>query len=172
MADGSGRSAMNGLEPGAATQRALRDAFGRFATGVTLVTTRGPSGPVGITANSFASVSLEPALLLWSPAKSSRRFGIFHAAEAFAVHVLGAHQMDLCRRFATVGDDWLDLDYEVNAAGVPLLPGCPARFECRTEARHDAGDHVLIVGRIERFLSGDGAPLVFSAGRYGGFAPA
>ncbi len=169
MADGSSEGAA-GLVPGADTGRALRNAFGRFATGVTLVTAKGPAGPMGITANSFASVSLDPALLLWSPAKASRRFAVFHDAPAFAVHVLGAAQADLCRRFASVGDDWAGLDFALNAAGVPLLPGCLARFECRTTARHDAGDHVIIIGLIERFDLAEGAPLVFSAGRYGGFA--
>lgn len=155
-----------GIVPGPDNTRALRDAFGRFATGVTVVTA---PGPIGITANSFASVSLDPPLLLWSPARSSRRFAAFHAAEHFAVHVMGAEQMELCRRFASVGDDWEGQPHLLNAEGVPLLPGCLARFECRTEARHDAGDHVLIIGRIERFTFEHGAPLVFSAGRFGGF---
>jgi flavin reductase (DIM6/NTAB) family NADH-FMN oxidoreductase RutF len=95
---------------------------------------------------------------------------VFLKARHFAVHVLGADQMDLCRRFTASGDRWEGLGATTGAGDTPLLPGCLARFECRTEAVHDAGDHVLILGRIDRFETGEGAPLVFSAGRYGSFA--
>jgi flavin reductase (DIM6/NTAB) family NADH-FMN oxidoreductase RutF len=158
------------LIPGPDAQRALRDAFGRFATGVTVVTVATAAGPVGITANSFASVSLDPPLLLWAPARASRRFAAFHDAEDFAVHVLGADQSELCRRFAAAGDDWEGVGHRRSDRGVPLLPGALARFECATEARHPAGDHVVIIGRILRFSQRPGAPLLFAGGRYGGFA--
>ncbi|MCC6306583.1 MAG: flavin reductase family protein [Rhodobacteraceae bacterium] len=156
--------------PGPGNQRALRDAFGRFATGVTVVTAAGSLGPVGITANSFASVSLDPPLLLWAPARASRRFPPFAVAEAFAVHVLGADQSDLGRRFAAAGGDWAGLAPEVGPEGVPLLAGALARFECTTEARHPAGDHLIIIGRIRRFAQRPGPPLLFAGGCYGGFA--
>lgn len=167
---GEGAGMDEPLTPSPERTRALRDAFGRFATGVTLVTAAGPAGPVGLIANSFASVSLDPALVLWSPAKASRRFPVFAAAPYFAVHVLGAEQMDLCRRFAARGDDWEGLALATGAGGTPVLPGCLARFECAAVARHDAGDHLVVIGAVERFAYRRGAPLVFSAGAYGGFA--
>lgn len=168
MADAAALGAT--LVPAPATQRALRDAFGRFATGVTVVTAAGPEGPIGITANSFASVSLDPPLLLWAPSRASRRFPALAAAADFAVHVLGADQSDLCRRFAAAGDDWAGLDHAFSDRGVPLLAGPLARFECTTEAQHPAGDHMVIIGRILRFNQRPGAPLLFAGGRYGGFA--
>lgn len=145
--------------PTPATQRIFRDALGAFATGVTVVTTEGPAGPVGITANSFASVSLDPALVLWSPARASRRFALFAGAAAFSIHVLAAGQQDIARHFARHA--------ELPPGGLgPVL----ARFDCATHAVHDGGDHAIIVGRVLRVFHAGGAPLVFHAGRYGGFA--
>jgi flavin reductase (DIM6/NTAB) family NADH-FMN oxidoreductase RutF len=149
--------------------RALRDAFGRFATGVCLVTTQGPEGPVGFTANSFASVSLDPPLVLWSPARTARRFGIFVAARFYAVHVLAADQSGLVARFARYGDGFKGLDHGVTEEGLPTLPAL-ARFDCAAHAVHDGGDHAILVGRVLRVTLREGAPLVFSRGRYGGFA--
>lgn len=149
--------------------RALRDAFGRFATGVTVVTTTGPEGPVGFTANSFSSLSLEPPLVLWSPAKSSRRFGVFAGAQAYAIHVLGEDQAALIQRFARAGAGFDGLDHGLTAEGLPVLPAL-ARFDCAAHAVHDGGDHAILVGRVLRVTVRDGAPLVFSQGRYGGFA--
>ncbi len=157
--------------PGPATARRFRDALGGFATGVTIVTTRFDGQPVAIIANSFASVSLEPPLILWSPARLSRRFAAFERAEHFAVHVLGADQSDLLARFARP-DTGFDLPGIVdNPQAVPLLPACLARFECRTHARHDGGDHLILIGQVLRATHGAGDPLIFSAGRYGRFLP-
>ncbi|MBI1219576.1 MAG: flavin reductase [Rhodobacteraceae bacterium] len=155
--------------PGPDHARSLRDALGRFATGVTVVTTHGPHGPVGLTANSFAAVSLDPALVLWSPAKTSRRFGAFAHARFFAVHVLAEDQMDLCRHFTQADNHFAGLDMTTSPEGTPLIGGTLARFECATEATHDAGDHLIIIGRVLRACYRDGAPLIFSRGRYGGF---
>jgi flavin reductase (DIM6/NTAB) family NADH-FMN oxidoreductase RutF len=149
--------------------RALRDAFGRFATGVCLVTTQGPDGPVGFTANSFASVSLDPPLVLWSPARAARRFGIFAAAPFYAIHVLAADQACLVARFARTGDGFLGLEPGESADGQPTLPAL-ARFDCAAHAMHDGGDHAILVGRVLRVTLSEGAPLVFSQGRYGEFA--
>lgn len=150
---------------------ALRSAFGRFATGVTIVTAPGPDGPVGITANSFASLSLDPPLVLWSPARGSRRFPLFAAAGHYAIHVLGVEQAGLGRHFAQQGLDF-DLPGVVfDTNGVPHLPGCLARFDCAAEAQHDGGDHVILVGRVLHAEFRDGAPLVFSGGHYGSFTP-
>lgn len=148
--------------------RALRDAFGRFATGVCLVTAQGPEGPVGFTANSFASVSLEPPLVLWSPARASRRFGVFSAAGHYAIHILGAEQADLITRFSRDGTGFGGLDPVVTDEGLPVLPAL-ARFDCAAHAAHDGGDHAILVGRVLRATVRDGAPLVFSQGRYGEF---
>lgn len=150
--------------------RALRDALGRFATGVTVITAPGADGPVGFTANSFASLSLDPPLVLWSPAKASRRFPVFADARYYAIHVLGAEQSALGLHFAMNGMDFDLPGVCANAEGVALLPDCLARFECEAEAQHDGGDHVILVGRVLRASFRDGAPLVFSAGRYGSFS--
>jgi flavin reductase (DIM6/NTAB) family NADH-FMN oxidoreductase RutF len=149
--------------------RSLRDAFGRFATGVCLVTTMGPEGPVGFTANSFSSVSLDPPLVLWSPARSSRRFGVFVEAQHYAIHVLGLDQTDWIPRFARTGEGFAGLDAPLNAEGVPTLPTALARFDCAAHATHDGGDHAILVGRVLRASFRDGEPLVFSQGRYGRF---
>lgn len=150
-------------------QRALRDAFGRFATGVTLVTTSGPTGPVGFTANSFASVSLDPPLVLWSPARASRRFGVFAGASHYAIHILSADQADLIQRFSGTGAGFADLDHGLTEEGLPTLPTALARFDCAAHAAHDGGDHAILVGQVLRVTLGDGAPLVFCEGCYGGF---
>jgi flavin reductase (DIM6/NTAB) family NADH-FMN oxidoreductase RutF len=150
--------------------RALRDAFGRFVTGVTLVTTQGPEGPVGFVANSFASVSLDPPLVLWSPARASSRFAIFAEARHFAIHVLEAGQRDWLARFARGGAGFTGLDHSVTTEGLPALSGALARFDCATHAVHDGGDHAIMVGRVLRVTVRAGEPLAFSQGRYGGFA--
>lgn len=170
MADGGIALTMHDFIPGPDTTRELRDAMGRFATGVTVITTRGADGPVGITANSFASVSLKPPLVLWAPGKFSRRFEYFVAAPHFAIHVLGAEQAELGNHFARDGFDFDLGGISSSAEGTPLLPGCLARFDCRLAASHDAGDHAIVVGHVVRASLREGAPLVFSQGAYGGFA--
>ncbi len=158
--------------PGPETARHLRDAMGRFATGVTVITTRGADGPVGITANSFASLSLDPPLVLWAPGKFSRRFAYFVDAAHFAIHVLGADQAALGRHFARKGFDFDLPGVTESDAGTPLLQGCLARFYCALEASHDAGDHAIVVGRVLHASLRAGDPLVFSQGRFGGFSAA
>ena len=148
--------------------RALRRALGTFATGVTIVTARDADGrPVGMTANSFNSVSLEPPLVLWSVDRSARSAAAFRAATHFAVHVLEEGQADLSNRFARKGDDkFAGLDWREGEGGVPLLSGALAVFECRTQAVHEGGDHEIIVGEVDRFEAHDGDGLVFAAGGY------
>lgn len=148
--------------------REFRNALGSFATGVTVVTTGTENGPVGITANSFASVSLDPPLVLWSPARSSSRFALFAGTDRFAIHVLGAGQRAVADGFTRSWTAFHDLDWSVDSNGTPLINGTLARFICRTEARHDAGDHVVIVGRVLAVTRSPGAPLVFHGGRYAG----
>jgi flavin reductase (DIM6/NTAB) family NADH-FMN oxidoreductase RutF len=151
------------------TQRQLRDALGRFATGVTVVTTMTPRGPLGITANSFASVSLAPPLVLWSPARKSRRFPAFEAASHFAIHVLSAHQQGLAERFALPGDGFAGLAFTAGHGNAPLLEGCTARFECRHAAGHDGGDHLIVVGEVLRLDQADLPPLLYHRGTYTSF---
>jgi flavin reductase (DIM6/NTAB) family NADH-FMN oxidoreductase RutF len=157
--------------PNADTARDFRDALGRFATGVTVVTTTGPDGPAGFTANSFASVSLDPPLVLWSPAKASSRFSLFANAKNYAIHILAAEQAELCNRFIRGGQGFDGLDWTENEQGAPVIPGALARFDCCLHAAHDGGDHQIILGRVLHCTMRAGAPLIFSQGGYGAFNP-
>jgi flavin reductase (DIM6/NTAB) family NADH-FMN oxidoreductase RutF len=128
-------------------------------------------GPLGITANSFASVSLEPPLVLWSPARKSWRFPSFEAASHFAIHVLSAGQLALAESFARPGDTGFDgLDFSPGFGDAPLLAGCTARFECRHEAGYEGGDHLIVVGEVLRLVQADLPPLIYHRGRYRGLA--
>lgn len=161
-----------GFDPAAENSRAFRDALGQFATGVTIVTCATPSGPLGITANSFSSVSLDPPLVLWAPAKSSSRFAAFSAAQDFAIHVMSAEQSAHCSGFARDGDAFDACEWDHSDTGVPLIAGCLSRFECTRVAEHDGGDHTIIVGRVTRVTTNPGDPLLFFGGAFGGFAKA
>ncbi len=147
-------------------QRALRDALGCFATGITVVTTLTDGRPLGMTANSFASVSMDPPLVLWSPARKSARFPAFEAATHFAIHVLAADQQSLSNRFAQDGLNFEGFDWSPGIGGVPLFEGCTARFECAHSAGHDGGDHLIMVGEVLRFSGTDAAPLLYHRGQY------
>lgn len=153
--------------------RTLRNALGRYATGVTIVTTRAPNGTsLGLTCNSFASVSLDPPLVLWSLRRESPSLPSFVEAGRFTVNVLGADQSDLCARFARDGNDkFAGLETQACALGSPLVPGSLAVFSCTTHATIDGGDHVIFIGRVRQARIGEGEPLVFAAGRLGRFAP-
>nr|WP_103334304.1 flavin reductase family protein [Pseudotabrizicola formosa] len=162
---------MTDLEFGPADNpRAFRDALGRFATGVTVVTCAAATGPLGFTANSFAAVSLDPPLVLWSPAKSSSRFLPFAQAQHYAIHVLDLAHAEWLPRFSRDGAGFDGLGHDLNAQGVPLIHGALARFECAQHATHDGGDHLIVVGRVLRAAYREGMPLVFSQGVYGQFA--
>ncbi len=151
--------------------RLLRDAFGRFATGVTIVTAACDKGAVAITANSFSSVSLSPPLVLWSPDKTSRRFPYFETAQHFAIHVLAADQDDLCWQVAKDAFGLNQLVLERNEDGVPLLDNCLARFECTRSALHDAGDHMIVLGHVDRATMREGGDaLTFYNGQMGQIA--
>jgi flavin reductase (DIM6/NTAB) family NADH-FMN oxidoreductase RutF len=143
---------------------------------VTVVTTMTAAGPLGITANSFASVSLVPPLVLWSPARKSARFPAFEAAAHFAVHVLGRDQRALAERFAAPlageSDMFGGFASRAGAGGVPLLEGCAALFECRHAAGYDGGDHLIVVGEVLRLQLRDVPPLIYYRGDYTGLADA
>ena len=148
--------------------RELRRALGRFATGVTIVTTCSEDGQLdGLTANSFSSVSLDPPLVLWSLSRTARSLPSFLAARWFAVNVLGSHQHGLSARFArTAADKFAGLAYTAGLGGCPVLDDGLAHFECSVFNRVDAGDHVIFLGRVERMTHRDGEPLLYSGGQY------
>lgn len=150
--------------------REFRNALGNFATGVTIVTAKGDNGElVGITASSFNSVSLEPPLILWSLDRNSTSLQTIELASHFCVHILSDEQSDECMAFAKSGaDKFAELDCGEGLGGAPLIDGCLARFECRNEVHHDGGDHVIIVGEVERFETREGNPLVFFRGKLSG----
>jgi flavin reductase (DIM6/NTAB) family NADH-FMN oxidoreductase RutF len=152
-------------------QREFRNAMGHFATGVTVVTTTTPEGPLGMTVNSFASVSLVPPLVLWSPARESDRFAAFEAASHFAIHVLPRYGRALAERFADSGTDFAGLAFAPGHGGVPLLDDFCARIECRHAAKYDGGDHLIVVGEVLRMVERDLPPLIFQRGDYCGLGP-
>ena len=143
-----------------------RQTMGNFATGVVVVTGLVADQPIGFAAQSFVSLSLDPPLVLWSPAKASRRHLAFSQATHFAIHILEAGQEALCHSFARPGDGFKNLEWQTGAQSVPLFPSCLARFECSLYAQHDAGDHTIIIGHVDRFEKNEGTPLVFSQGAY------
>ena len=146
----------------------LRKALGRFATGVTVITTCDAGGkPEGLTANSFSSLSLDPPLVLWSLQGAARSLPAFRTAEYFVVNVLASAQQPLSEHFDQSRKDKFDgVDFDAGVGGCPVLPGSLAVIECRTERQLDAGDHVLFVGEVLQFSQRAGKPLVFSGGEY------
>ena len=143
----------------------FRHALGQFPTGVTVVTAMAGDHPVGMTANSFSSVSLDPPLVLWSVAKSSPSHDPFVAAEAFAIHFLGANHGELAMRFGRRGSDkFADIQHAPGVTGAPLIDGLAPIFECKTWARYPGGDHTILVGEVVRFVERNHDPLVFHSG--------
>jgi flavin reductase (DIM6/NTAB) family NADH-FMN oxidoreductase RutF len=149
-------------------RRDLRRALGQFATGVTVITTRAGDGRrVGLTANSFTSLSLEPPLVLWCLAKGAPSAAEFLDCDHFAVNVLAADQHHLSRQFSTpAADKFAGVTVTDGVGGVPLLDGAIAHFTCRHTHHHDGGDHVIFIGEVERYEAFDGEPLVFHSGFY------
>lgn len=148
--------------------QALRKALGRFATGVTIITCRDEAGqPVGLTANSFNALSLDPPLVLWSLRRASPSLPAFAAARYFSVNVLAETQVDLSRRFASsVGDKFAEGHWLPGLGETPVLAGCAAVFECELQAQHEAGDHQLFIGQVRRMADLAVAPLLFQGGHY------
>jgi len=153
---------------------AFRRALSQFATGVTVITTRAPSGQlIGITASSFNSVSLAPPLVLWSLATRSASMPVFRSNSHYVVNVLSETQYELCQRFATVkGDRFAGVAHAAGDTGMPVLDGALAWFECHNRSRYDEGDHVIFVGEVERCGVHPNAermaPLVFHGGAFHG----
>jgi flavin reductase (DIM6/NTAB) family NADH-FMN oxidoreductase RutF len=146
----------------------LRAALGRFATGVTIVSCRAADGsPIGLTANSFNALSLQPPLILWSLRNVSPNLDSFVAAPHFAVNVLAENQVDLSRRFASpVPDKFAEGLWSEGLGGAPVLAGCAAVFECEQVSFQTAGDHVLFIGQVHRVTEAPVTPLVFQSGHY------
>ena len=147
----------------------FRSCLGVFATGVTIVATRAPDGsPVGLTVNSFNSLSLDPPLVLWSLRREARNLEAFVRATHFSVSVLAAGQLELARRFAVSAPDRFEgVTHHEGLGGCPLIDSAIAWFECETEARQEFGDHLLFVGRVRRCARVPGVPLLFSQGDFG-----
>lgn len=161
--------APRGLHTPAFSEREFRTALALFATGVTIVTARATDGsPVGLTANSFNSVSLAPPLVLWSLSRQAASLPVFSAGSHYAIHILGADQRALAERFAQRGADrFAGLALQEGAGGAPLIAGAIAIFECFNRSRYDEGDHVIFVGEVERCTHREGGmPLLFHGGRY------
>ena len=158
--------------PSAENSRLFRNALGSFGTGVTIVTTADGNTPLGITVNSFASVSLDPALVLWSPAKNSSRFTQFESTKHYAIHVLDQSQAALSAEFAREAQSFDHCDWCWSDNSVPLIQNCVARFECERIISHDGGDHAIVVGLVKRAVYSGGEPLLFLGGTYGSFVGA
>jgi 4-hydroxyphenylacetate 3-hydroxylase, reductase component len=148
--------------------KTLRSALGRFTTGVTIATCRDLDGrPIGLTCNSFNSLSLDPPLVLWSLRAGSPALPAFRAASHFAINVLAEAQVGLSRRFASaVPDRFAEGQWADGVGGVPVLGGCTAVFECALQSEQEAGDHVLFIGQVERMHEAALPPLLFQAGHY------
>jgi len=161
---------VSSFKPGPETIRAFRDALGCYGTGVTVVTTLHEDQPLGMTVNSFASVSLDPPLVLWCPAKASARHPVFAAAPRYAIHVMGETQQELAVHFSRTGNGFDHVNWHAGQGGVPHLDGCLARFDCVARAVHDGGDHSIVVGEVLHATHRPGLGLMFKRGQYGGFA--
>ena len=156
-------------QPPSFSSQEFRTALGMFATGVTIVTARTPLGQViGLTANSFNSVSLDPPLVLWSLSQAAGSLAVFRAGSHYAINVLAKDQRALAERFAMRGADrWAGVTFTDGMGGAPLLDGAAATFECFNRSRYEEGDHLIFVGEVERCMHRDGAmPLLFHGGRY------
>jgi len=154
--------------------REFRNALGTYATGVTIITAAGSDGkPYGLTCNSFASVSLNPPLVLWSLVRYSSSLNVFQNATHFAVNVLGASQQALSNKFAKSSDEKFAGDeWSPGLGNAPLLKESVANFQCRSVNRYYGGDHVIFLGAVEAYAYNHGEPLLFARGRYGCFVSA
>ncbi len=151
------------------SQREFRASLSMFATGVTIVTARTATGElVGLTANSFNSVSLAPPLVLWSLSQAARTMAAFSEGSHYVINILAADQKQLAQRFAGKPEErWRGVAYTDSADGLPLLDGAAATFECFNRSRYEEGDHVIFVGEVERCHHRVGAaPLLFHGGKY------
>ena len=148
---------------------ALRGAMGQYLTGVTIVTVTGPDNvPYGLTVNSFNSVSLTPPLILWSLDNRNERLALFKRAGGFAVNILSADQLDLCKVFSGAENNrFANCDWDFGPYGQPLLAQSLASLECRPWAEYDGGDHTIFMGEVMSIKQSDGKPAAFYKGKLG-----
>ncbi len=153
--------------------KAFRRALGNFATGVTVITAQDNEGNrVGVTANSFNSVSLDPALILWSIDKRSRSQDVFLKASHFTVNILSVDQIDVSNNFARpVEDKFANMAFTEGAGGSVVLTNCAAHFECELYQTLDGGDHIIIIGKVINFSDNGKAPLLYHQGAYSAVLP-
>jgi len=156
-------NAMQRIDP-----RDLRSALAGFPTGVTVITACNPAGQTaGVTVNSFCSVSLVPPLLLWCISKTAPSRSVFTEASHFAIHVLAADQQHLSQRFSRPATDkFAEIEYSQGLGSAPVLAGTVATFECRLARQHDGGDHLILIGEVERYAYSNRHPLLFHGGDY------
>lgn len=154
--------------------RRLRDIFGTFASGLTVVTGSTPGGPVGFTCQSFASLSLDPALVTFSPARTSSTWPVLRRAGSFNVNILPAEHQHLAGQFARPGTDkFVGVAHTPSPLGNPVLENALAWIDCDLHAEYDGGDHTIVVAAVRHLHArGDAEPLLFFKGRYAGLAPA
>ncbi|MCO4094828.1 MAG: flavin reductase family protein [Acidovorax sp.] len=155
--------------PPSFSTREFRDALGMFATGVTIVTARDAQGElIGLTANSFNSVSLDPPLVLWSLSRAAASMPAFANGSHYAINVLAADQKTLAERFASRGvDRWAGVEHSPGISNAPVLAGTAATFECFNRSRYEEGDHVIFVGEVERCSHSSGVPpLLYHGGKF------
>jgi len=156
-------------QPPTFSPKEFRSALGMFATGVTIVTAMTSDGkPIGLTASSFNSVSLDPPLVLWSLARAAASLPAFSTGSHYAINILAADQKLLAEKFAVKGADrWTGVAFTHGCGNAPLLTGAAAVFECFNRSRYEEGDHVIFVGEVERVSWRSGAaPLLFHGGRF------
>jgi 3-hydroxy-9,10-secoandrosta-1,3,5(10)-triene-9,17-dione monooxygenase reductase component len=154
-------------------EASYRTVLGHFATGVTIITAMDGDEPVGVSANSFTSVSLDPPLVLFCAAKASSTWPRIEAANQFTVNILNEHQEDVCRVFATKGADRFSrIGWRPSGIGAPILHDALAYIDCAIQDVHDAGDHVIVVGKVlELGVLSEEGPLLFYRGGYGKLEP-
>jgi 4-hydroxyphenylacetate 3-hydroxylase, reductase component len=148
--------------------RGFRKCLGQFATGVTVITTQTPDGPVGLTANSFSSLSLDPPLILWSIDLKSSRFRHFHEAEAFTINILASDQVHLSNHFTTAGPEKFDeVGWVPGKNGAPILNDVAGFLECTKHGEHVGGDHLIMIGKVGCAFRSEAEVLLFAQGKYG-----
>ena len=164
----------NGVSDGAFDSADFRRVLGHYPTGVCVITATGADGmPVGMVVGTFTSVSLDPPLVGFLPGKSSASWPLIEASGKFCVNVFASNQMAACRQLAGRGPDkFAGVDYSISASGLPLIADCIAHIECALHAVQDAGDHWFVLGRVLAMDAGQGDPMLFFNGQYGGFAGA
>jgi len=145
----------------------LRRALGCFPTGIAIVTTENEAGdPIGLTVNSFNSVSLDPPLIIWSISLSAPSINAFRYNKSFAVNILSSDQKDLCQKFSTPSTDKFNgIAWEKSVMGVPLIIDSIAQFECITHATYPGGDHEIYIGRVINYTHNNKEPLILSKGK-------